>query len=71
MTRTASTISSPTRNHAAELAGHLLLATALAEKVVAALPPSDRPRAELLISHLEHAVGLAYDMVPGQVRPLG
>lgn len=71
MTRAASTISSPTRNRAAELAGHLLLATALAEKIAAGLPPSDWPRAEMLISHLEHAVGLAYDMVPAQVRPLG
>src|SRR5947209_17684282 len=54
----------PTRNPAAELAGHLLLATALAEKTAAAVPAHRRAEADALVQRLEEAVGMAYQLAP-------
>jgi hypothetical protein len=54
----------PARNPAAELAGHLLMATALAEKTASAVAPERRAEVDELLARLEDAVGLAYRLVP-------
>ena len=55
------------RHPAAELASHLLIATALAEKA-AALAPERRAEVEALIAHLEDATGEAQRLVPTGTR---
>lgn len=54
----------PLRNPAAELAGHLLLATALAEKTALAVEPGRRREVEELVARLEDAIELTYRLVP-------
>jgi hypothetical protein len=54
----------PQRNPAAELAGHLLVATALAEKTARAVEPERRAEVEELLTRLEEAVELTYRLVP-------
>jgi len=54
----------PLRNPAAELAGHLLVATALAEKTAAAVGPEREAEVEELLTRLEDALELTYRLVP-------
>ena len=61
-------IASPRRNPAAELAGHLLLATARAEKAAAALPAEARGDVDRLLASLEEAIDLAYQLAPAVRR---
>jgi hypothetical protein len=55
---------SPARNPAAEVAGHLLLASALAEKVTSAIAPERRAEVDALVRSIEDAIELAYGLVP-------